>query len=224
MKNVLIACEESQIECIEFRKLGFNAYSCDIQKCSGDHPEWHILGDVTKILEPWRDENMFHIMFFTQDGNLHSVGKWDLIIAHPPCTYLSKAGSRWLYANKQLDYKRLNKGFEAKNFFMKFYNLSSEHLCIENPVPNLIFQLPKPDQIINPFDFGHHFSKKTCLWLKNLPPLFSTDIITDYEPYVSSSTKPGVSRKGGSSKVRSKSFRGIAVAMAEQWGNIIIGA
>lgn len=205
--KVLIACEESQAICKEFRKLGHEAYSCDIQDCSGRHPEWHIKQDVLPLLEE----------------------HWDIIIAHPPCTYLSNAGARWLYAGKRLNTERYEKGIEAKEFFMKFYNCSCEHIAIENPIPSRIYELPLPSQIIQPYEFGEPWSKKTCLWLKGLPTLKPTDIIQDYKPYCTSSSYSkthnqkykGFSRKGGSAKSRSKTFAGIAKAMAKQWAEFM---
>lgn len=220
--NVLIACEESQRVCKAFRERGFEAYSADIQEPSGGHPEWHILGDVLAILNGGN--------FETMDGKTHNVEKWDLIIAHPPCTFLSNAGACRLYPKAgQLDTERYKKGLKAKEFFMKFYNANCEHIAIENPIPSKIYCLPKYTQTIQPYEYGEPYSKKTCLWLKKLPMLRPTNIIKEYKPYVSCGTshnkgnkeKMGVSRKGGAAKVRSKTFEGIAVAMAKQWGNYI---
>ena len=219
--NVLIACEESQHVCIAFRKRGHNAFSCDIQEPSGGHPEWHILGDALKAIRAGG--------FATMDGMLHFVKRWDLIIAHPPCTYLSNAGACRLYPRAgQLDIKRYNKGMQAKEFFMMFLNASCDHIAVENPIPSKVFDMPHYTQIIQPYEHGHPYSKKTCLWLKNLPNLKPTKIISDYKPYVSCGTsankgnknKAGVSRSGGAQKIRSKTFEGIAEAMAEQWGDI----
>ncbi len=224
--NVLVACEESQRVCIAFRERGHNAFSCDLQEPSGGHPEWHIQDNVLEILEP-DTYNGRGIYFITMDGWLHGVEKWDLIIAHPPCTYLSNAGACRLYPHKgQLDEERYRKGLEAKLFFLTFFNAPCDKICIENPIPSKVYQLPKYDQIIQPYQFGHPYSKKTCLWLKGLPPLVPTEIVTEYKPYVSCGTsrnkgnsdKAGVSRAGGAAKVRSKTFEGIAKAMAEQWG------
>lgn len=230
--RVLIACEESQIICIAFRNLGHEAYSCDIQECSGGHPAWHIMGDVLKILNPSQQYisgyEWYGFKFRTMDGLLHCIkGKWDLIIAHPPCTYLSNAGARWLWAGHKLNEERYAKGLEAKEFFMKFWKADCPLICIENPVPSSVYNLPDCTQFVQPYEYGHPWSKKTCLWLKGLPPLVPTDIVSDYKPFVSSGnyTKThdpkykGASRKGGSAKSRSKTFPGIARAMAEQWGN-----
>lgn len=224
--NVLVACEESQRVCIAFRERGHNAFSCDLQEPSGGHPEWHIQDNALDILEP-DTFNGRGIYFITMDRILHGFEKWDLIIAHPPCTYLSNAGACRLWPQKGvLNLERYAQGLHAKTFFMKFFNASCEKICIENPIPSKIFELPRYSQIIQPYQFGHPYSKKTCLWLKGLPPLVPTEIVTEYKPYVSCGTsrnkgnadKAGVSRAGGAAKVRSKTFEGIAKAMAEQWG------
>ena len=222
--NVLVACEESQEVCKAFRAKGHRAFSCDIQECSGGHPEWHIQMDALRLIRP-RPAYIFK----TQDGQYDAVESWDLIIAHPPCTYLSNAGARWLYAGGKLNEERYKKGIKAKQFFLRFWNCHLPYhtkICIENPVPSSAFNLPKPTQIIQPWMFGEPWSKKTCLWLKGLPPLVPTEIVTEHKPFVSSGsyTKThdpkykGASRKGGSAKSRSKTFPGIARAMAEQWG------
>lgn len=202
--KVLVACEESQEVCEAFRALGHEAYSCDIQECSGGHPEWHIQCDALELLKM----------------------RWDLIIAHPPCTYLTNAGARWLYAGGKLNDERYAKGLKAKAFFEEFLNADCGKIAVENPVPSAGFGMPKYTQVIQPYEYGHPYSKKTCLWLKGLPALKPTDIVRDYKPFVSSGsyTKThdpkykGASRKGGSAKARSKTFPGIARAMAEQWG------
>lgn len=222
MLKVLVACEESQRVCSAFRRLGHEAYSCDIIEPSGGHPEWHIKGNVLPLLD--RRE------FTTMDGVTHIVDKWDLIVAHPPCTYLSNAGACRLYPRKeQLDYERYKLGLEAKEFFMKLYNADCEHIAVENPIPSKVFDMPPYTQIIQPYEYGHPFSKKTCLWLKGLPKLQPTNILSDYKPYVSCGTshnkgnkdKAGVSRAGGAAKVRSKTFEGIAEAIATQWSKAI---
>jgi hypothetical protein len=160
------------------------------------------------------------------DGVTHKVDKWDLIVAHPPCTYLSNAGACRLYPRKgQLDQERYELGLEAKEFFMKLYNANCEHIAVENTIPSKVFDMPPYTQIIQPYEYGHPFSKKTCLWLKGLPKLQPTNILSDYKPYVSCGTshnkgnkdKAGVSRAGGAAKVRSKTFEGIAEAIATQW-------
>lgn len=223
--KILIACEESQRICTEFRKRGHEAYSCDVQEPSGGHPDWHILGDVPPILNP--DKKSGCIEFDTMGGQHHTVSKWDLIVAHPPCTYLSNAGACRLYPRKgQIDDRRYQKGLEAKNFFMALFNADSKHVCVENPIPSKVYDMPKYTQIIQPYEYGEPWSKKTCLWLRNLPVLRPTNILKEYKPYVSCGTsankgnpeKSGMSRRGGSAKVRSRTFPGIAAAIAEQWG------
>ena len=218
--NILIACEESQRVCIAFRDKGHNAFSCDILPCSGGHPEWHICGDVLPLLNG-------NCVFRTMDGVKHRIdGKWDLLIAHPPCTYLSNAGARWLYAGGELNTERYRKGLEGKKFFMTMLNAACQRIAVENPIPSSIYGLPQYTQIIQPYQFGESWSKKTCLWLKGLEPLQPTNILSDYKPYCSSGSYSGThdpkykgaSRKGGSAKSRSRTFPGIAKAMAEQWG------
>lgn len=221
--NVLVACEESQRVCISFREKGHNAFSCDIQECSGGRPEWHIQGDALLYLSPVFD----NIRFVTMDGKLHSIFKWDLIIAHPPCTFLSNAGAVRLYPRKGvLNQERYEQGLNAKAFFMAFYNADCERICIENHIPSKVFDMPPYTQIIQPYQFGEPYSKKTCLWLKGLPQLQQTEICENFKPFVSCRTsankgnpeKAGFSRAGGAQKIRSKTFWGIARAMAEQWG------
>lgn len=210
-----------------FRELGHNAYSCDMIDPSGGHPEWHIKGDASLLIIEGTG-----VEFVTMDGMWHKVKRWDLIIAHPPCTYLSNAGACRLYPHKgEVDPKRFEKGLEAKRFFMEFYNADCDHVCIENPIPSKIFGLPTYTQTIQPYEYGHPYSKKTCLWLKGLPLLQPTEVLDVYKPYVSCGTsrnkgnpdKAGFSRAGGAAKIRSKTFPGIAKAMAEQWSNYIEG-
>lgn len=218
--KVLVACEESQTVCKAFREKGHEAYSCDIQECSGGHPEWHILGDALPLVDG-------NCKFTTMDGAEHEiVGEWDLLIAHPPCTYLSNAGARWLWAGGHLNEVRYQKGLEGAIFFNFFLKASCQKICIENPIPASVFKLPKYTQVIQPYEYGHPYSKKTCLWLKGLPSLNPTEIIENHVPFVSSGSYSknhnpkykGASRKGGSAKARAKTFSGIAKAMAEQWG------
>lgn len=221
--KVLVACEESQTVCKAFRKRGHEAYSCDIIECSGGHPEWHIKGDVREVLKKKRyreqtDEIYWGIIFKTQDGTKHCIDdKWDLIIAHPPCTYLSNAGARFLYPKGVLNKDRLQLGLAAKEFFMVLYNVDCDKICVENPIPSRVFELPKYSQTVQPYEHGHPFKKKTCLWLKNLPLLQPTNIVD-----VRESTKIAGNwfNKGGKDrqKNRAKTFEGIAKAMAEQWG------
>ncbi len=234
-KYVLIACEESQRVCVAFRELGFEAFSCDVQECSGGHPEWHIQGDVLKVLNPQKQfipgDEWFGFKFRTMDGVLHCIeGKWDLIIAFPPCTYMTNAGACRMYPKKgQVDLCRLEKAYAAKDFFMEFYNCDCEHICIENPVPLKIVGLPLPTQKIQPYMFGHAFSKRTCLWLKGLPELVPTCFVDNgVVPYVSAGSfdsKGNRREKVGctnAAKERSKTFVGVARAMAEQWSVAIL--
>ena len=229
--NILIACEESQAVCKAFREKGHNAFSCDIIDCSGGHPEWHIQGDALNYIKPHPTGCGYgyrpYINFLTRDGVYHVLGeRWDLIIAHPPCTYLSNAGARWLYAGGKLNEERYQKGLDGKDFFMAFYNADCDKICVENPIPSSIYNLPEYTQVIQPYEHGEPWSKKTCLWLKGLPKLVPTEIVEDHKPYCSSGSYSGThdpkykgaSRKGGSAKSRSKTFPGIAKAMAEQWG------
>lgn len=225
--KVLIACEESQRVCTEFRKLGHEAYSADIQEPSGGRPEWHILGDVLKVLQGGS--------FSTMDGTEHSVENWDLIIAHPPCTYLSNAGACRLYkvidGKTYIERERFEKGMKGKEFFIKCYNANCQHIAVENPIPSAIYYMPPYSQVIQPYEYGEPYSKKTCLWLKGLPKLKPTNVLTEYKPYVSCRTshnkgnkdKAGVSRRGGSAIIRSKTFPGIATAMAQQWSDYLTG-
>lgn len=218
--NVLIACEESQRVCMAFRERGHNAFSCDIQECSGGHPEWHIQGDVLPLLNG-------KCLFKTCDGVLHYINvNWDLIIAHPPCTYMSKAGARWMFPKAgEISQERLSLAIEAKKFFFEFLNADCPRVVVENPVPLKIVGLPVPTQKIQPYEYGEPFSKCTCLWIKgDLPKLKPTKILSEYKPYLPSNTG-GFSRgQGGSrgtvhnAKEASKTFEGIAKAMAEQWG------
>ena len=219
--NVLVACEESQRVCTAFRERGHNAFSCDIQEPSGGHPEWHIMGDALKAIDGGQ--------IITMDGTVHDVGRWDLMIAHPPCTYLSNAGAARLYrkfdGKNYCELSRLNKGFDAKEFFMKFYNADIPMKAIENPVPSSVFRLPKYQQIIQPYEYGHPYQKKTCLWLIGLPMLKPTIIVNPICSWVSGGSKKadGTERENKGtvyrdSKTRSKTFTGIAKAMAEQWG------
>lgn len=184
--KVLVACEESQAVCKAFRDLGHEAYSCDIQPCSGGHPEWHLQVDALELLKM----------------------RWDLIIAHPPCTDLAVSGARW-FAEKRAD-GRQQRSIE---FFMKFTGLDCPRVAIENPVCIMSSIWRKPDQIIQPWQFGHGETKATCLRLKGLPPLQPTNIVSGREHRVWK-MPPGQER----AKLRSRTYSGIAQAMAEQWG------
>lgn len=216
--RVLVACEESQRVCTAFRELGHEAYSCDLLPCSGGHPEWHIQADALEIIKI----------------------KWDLIIAHPPCTYLTVSGNAYYNEEKYGDKARERKAEREKavKFFMKFINADCDHICVENPVGVMSTRYRKPNCIIQPWQFGHPYTKTTCLWLKGLPPLAPTNILEKPEGGWENQqiTKDG--RYGGYggkwgckadgkwlrygdprvAKERSKTFPGIARAMAEQWG------
>lgn len=204
--KVLVACEESQAVTKELRRLGHEAYSCDIIPCSGGHPEWHLQLDAVELLKM----------------------KWDMIIAFPPCTYLTNAGARHLYKGHKLNEERYQKGLEAKEFFLKFYNADCPKIAIENPTPSRIYELPEKTQVIQPYEYGHPFTKRTQLWLKGLPPLKPTNIVTperSFCPSGSYSKKHNEKHRGvfttDRARQRSKTFEGVAKAMAEQWaGNI----
>ena len=234
--KVLIACEESQRVCIEMRKLGHEAYSCDIQEPSGGHPEWHILGDVLEILN-WKDHgnNCGGIWFKTMDEHFHTVDKWDMIIAHPPCTYLSNVATRHHSLNcTSLDKinDRTFKRVEVMQFFLNIANAECDRIAIENPIGVMNTAYRKPDQIIHPYFFAkgendteNYVTKATCLWLKGLKPLTYKELpkpdnkkIFGVLPSGKAKTwEDSASRIGGAAKSRSKTFPGIAKAMAEQW-------
>lgn len=223
--KILIACEESQRVCIEMRKLGHEAYSCDIQEPSGGHPEWHIKCDALPLISG-------NCEFKTMDGAKHIIsGKWDLIIAHPPCTYLTVSGNRWFnveYGEKAL--QRFKERDKAAEFFMKFISADCEKIAVENPVGYMNSHYRKADQIIEPYEYGHPVSKKTCLWLKNLPKLQPTSIVVPDKKYSGGKAYSGAAlhakdnngkilswNNPETAKIRSKTFLGIAKAMAEQW-------
>ena len=195
--KILIACEESQTVCKAFRAKGHEAYSCDILPCSGGHTEWHIQGDAIK--------------------EAYS-GKYEMMIAHPPCTYLSNAGAPHLYRGGTLNEERYKKGLEGKEFFLKLLNAPINKICVENPTPSKIFELPKHTQVIQPYEHGHPFQKRTLLWLKNLPEIKPTNITEERQPTTTAEWfnrgSVGITRQIR----RSKTFDGIAEAMAEQWG------
>lgn len=154
--RVLIACEESQAVCKEFRSLWVEAYSCDLYECSWWHPEWHIQWDALEEAYSW---------------------KYDMMIAHPPCTYLSNAWARFLWAGWKLNQERYEKWLVAKEFFMKLYNAPIKYICVENPIPSKVYWLPQYSQTIQPYEHWDPYSKKTCLWLKNLPIINPTNIV-----------------------------------------------
>lgn len=218
--RVLVACEESQTVCKAFRERGHEAYSSDILEPSGGHPEWHILGDVLQIINGG-------CTFETMDGKTHRVNsEWNLIIAHPPCTYLTLAGNKWFkpeFADRFPDRQKRRK--EAVDFFMFIANADCGKIAIENPVGVMSSQWRKPDQYIEPYMFGDPEKKKTGLWLKGLPLLKPTNIV---EPVIihckSGANEPRWHMetmrlpKEERSRARSRTFIGVANAMAEQWG------
>lgn len=209
--KILIACEESQRVTTEMRKLGHEAYSCDIQEPSGWRPEWHIHGDALKALEGRTVQTM--------DGETHVIGKWDMLIAHPPCTHLAVSGARWFAEGKPLSLRK-----EAADFFLKFAEADIPKIAIENPVSVMSTIYRKPDQIIHPWQYGHPEEKTTCLWLKGLPKLTPTNNVREEMMKLTKKEReriyymsPGPER----AKERSKTFPGIARAMAEQWAGKI---
>lgn len=225
--KVLIACEESQTVCKAFRERGIEAYSCDIQEPSGGHPEWHILGDALTVIRGGG--------VLTMDGALHDIGKWDLIIAHPPCTHLAASGERWFSEKRKPLYLR----FEAAAFFLKFAEANVPRIAVENPVGKMSTFYRKPDCIIQPWQFAlsgaENTLKTTCLWLKGLPPL--KPLITE-KPKIEWHNCVGhdgknrrqtqwyydTRRKGAKYRATaaSKTFPGIAAAMAKQWGDYLL--
>ncbi|MBD5070055.1 MAG: hypothetical protein HDT50_07830 [Lactobacillus sp.] len=236
MKNVLIACEESQTVCKAFRKLGYNAYSCDILPCSGGHPEWHLHCDVLGVI---RDKKGT-----LQNGEEFVLdGEWDLMIAHPPCTYLSVSGARWYYhpddKDLPIDQRRPHPNFptraqdrkDAIEFFLALANADIPRIAIENPVGIMSKLFRKPNQIVQPYWFGDEATKTTCLWLKNLPGLTPTKIVGKGERVVLSSGKslPKWYSDSFNTKIstemrrtlRSKTFQGFADAMAVQWSKLL---
>lgn len=221
--DILIACEESQVVCAAFRELGHNAFSCDIKPCSGGHPEWHIIGDCSELLNG-------HCVFTTCDGAVHIIAeRWDMIIAHPPCTYLSNAGNR--HINQP---GREMKRTLAADFFMKFVNCDCERVCIENPAGYMNSHYRTADQQIHPYFFSRSVGdedyqlKRTNLWLFGLEPLDYNIVVPQPQPISVTVRSDGIVKKqyytqtcSGKDRatMRSKTFPGVARAMAEQWGN-----
>ena len=219
--KVLIACEESQAVCKEFRARGHEAYSCDIISCSGGHPEWHIQGDALRVIDG-------NTSFVTEDGISHRIdGEWDLLIAHPPCTYLTVSGNRWFdvskYGAKALQRQKDRR--EAAEFFMAFVNAKCQRIAIENPIGVMSTYYKKPDQVVHPYWFGDPERKATCLWLKGLPALVPTNMVepvvitckngkTDSPWHMNTLGLPAEERR----KLRSKTFPGLAKAIVEQLG------
>ena len=208
--NILVACEESQRVCLAFRAKGHNAFSCDLEMCSGGAPQFHIWNDVQPLLNG-------KCNFLTCDGQKHYIDKWDMIIAFPPCTYLSKAGASLLYKNGLIDSDRFFLGQQAASFFLSIYNANCDKIVIENPIPMKVFNLPNYSQCIQPFYFGEPVSKKTYLWIKGLPLLCPTNVVSPiytFENYPLFKNSHGKYRQ----KNRSKTFIGVANAMALSWG------
>lgn len=220
--NVLIVCDESQVVTAAFRALGHEAFSCDIIDCSGGHPEWHIKFDALLLING-------NCSFKTCDGIEHHIdGSWDLLIAHPPCTYLSSAGNSYFnivkYANSAL-LRKYNRDI-ALDFFIKFLNADCEKICVENPVGYVNSHYRQPDQIIHPYYFCNSVNdesytmKRTCLWLKNLPLLIRTNDFCKPQPKYTRLSGHNVyfTESVHSQQLRSKTFPSIANAMADQWG------
>lgn len=225
--KVLVACEESQTVCVAFRARGYEAYSCDIQEPSGGHPEWHILGDALEVIKGGT--------ITTMDGVTHDIGRWDLLIAHPPCTYLSGVTTRHLSLRVTPAEKVVARMWcvaKAAVFFMQFVLCDIPHICVENPSGYMSTLWRKPDVIVHPYYFAggendteNYEKKRTCFWLKNLPSLERRCNLPAPKPHaISKSGKPlnfEEMARGDRAKVRSKTFPGIAAAMAEQWGDYV---
>ena len=246
--KILVACEESQAVTKELRKLGHKAFSCDLLPCSGGHPEWHFQEDVIQVMNGWFDSNevtinknfdlKFNVWedieeFEYKDHYIRQIGwEWDMMIAHPPCTFLAVSGARWLY-NKDgsKNVERYKNQAEALDFVQKLMDAPINKIAIENPISVISSNIRKPDQIIQPYMFGDKAQKSTCLWLKNLPKLVPTDIV-DKGEFIEFISKKGVKKKqpkwyyealqkaktpAERRTLRSKTFKGIAEAMATQW-------
>lgn len=226
--KIIVGCEESQAVTIELRKLGHEAYSCDLKPCSGRHPEWHIQGDIFEVLGS--------IKFYTSDNKPHLVSKWDLGIFFPDCTFIT-CSAEWAYKEPPYHQKlkegtlfgkeRLEARKKAIQFVKDLYNCGIEKVAIENPVGVLSSLFRKPNQVIQPFMFGDDASKKTCLWLKNLPELKATQYVkprmVNNKPRWGNQTDSGQNKLPplkNRAELRSKTYPGIAKAMAEQWTKI----
>lgn len=215
--HVLIACEESQAECRAFRELGHIAFSCDIQPCQPKgNPAWHIHGDVTPLLQG-------ATQFTTQDGHQHAVPGWDLMICHPPCTYLCKVGSYWMYYTNRQNGKHFEKLSEpnperyqkmllAREFFIMCLNANAHYVAVENPIPMRMAKLPPADCFLHPSWFGVKYTKKTLYWLKNLPPIMPELEHPHPKEFVNASR----------GKYRSRTFPEVAAAIARQWSSYIL--
>lgn len=203
--KVLVLCECSQEVALAFRAKGCVAYSCDIEAVSrGGDIRYHIIDDANKFLDGITK-------FRTQDGRIHRVSSWDVIIAHPPCTYLAKVGSLWMIKSGQINQSRYAKMQRAREFFIRCLDAPAHFVCVENPLPMRRAQLPPATTFLQPSWYGHKYTKKTLLWLKNLPPLFAQIVHPNPKEYVRASR----------GKYRSRTFHGVAQAMAEQWYPII---
>ena len=221
--RILVACEESQAVTIELRKLGHEAYSCDIIECIGGHPEWHIQGDMLPLLNGY-------CTFTTMDSVTHSINsRWDMIIAFPPCTKTTNAGAKHLWRGGKLNIARYYEGLCGKALFEAIRHADCDKIAIENPTPSAVFDYPKPSQAVQPYEHGHKATKRTCLWLKGLPLLQPSNIV-ERPTYRRFEQRNGnvrnscwVMDQGGKdrAKNRSKTFPGIAKAMAEQWAGDI---
>ena len=247
--KILVACEESQAVTKELRKLGHEAFSCDLLPCSGGHPEWHFQEDVIQVMNGWFDSNevtinknfdlKFNVWediqeFEYKDHYIRQIGwEWDMMIAHPPCTFLAVSGARWLY-NKDgsKNVERYKNQAEALNFVQMLMDAPINKIVIENPISVISSNIRKPDQIVQPWMFGDKAQKSTCLWLKNLPKLEPTNIV-DKGEFIEFISKKGVKKKqpkwyfdalknakttAERRTLRSKTFKGMAEAMANQWG------
>ena len=226
--KILVACEESQAVCKAFRANGHEAYSCDLVECSGGHPEWHIMADVLPLLNG-------RCTFTTMDGVSHTVaGRWDMIIAHPPCTYLTVTGNRWFDVERygKAAQERWLERCKAVAFFLQIAFADCPRIAIENPIGVMSTLWRKPEQVIQPYQFGHKMRKATCYWLKNLPPLRPTEIVEpEIYSYVAKNGRIKTDSRWRSelheedrAKHRSKTPTGIAAAMADQWGSDAIVA
>ena len=204
--NVLVACEESQAITMAFRERGFRSFSADLKLIrSTKRPDYHIPGDVTPLLKGCTN-------FMTQVGDMHYLRKWHLIIAHPPCTYLCKVSSVHMKHDGKIDPQRYEMMQKAREFFMTCYNAAAPYVAVENPLPMALANLPKPSCFIQPYWYGERYSKKTLFWLRNLPPLMPDCENPDYKEFVHSSR----------GLYRSRTFDGVAKAIAWQWGNYIL--
>ena len=221
--KILVACEESQAVTIELRRLGHEAYSCDLEPCSGGHPEWHIQQNVIPLLNG-------NCTFKTCDGETHTItGSWDLLIAFPPCTKTTNAGAKHLWRGGSLNLERFYDGLCGKALFETILHADCERIAIENPTPSAIFDYPPISQAVQPYEYGHMATKRTCLWLLGLPKLKPTNIVEkpEYREFTQANGKVRKTcwemEQGGGrdrAKNRSKTFPGIARAMAEQWAGM----